>query len=278
MNNEILEVIKVMNAIYGVDISVYDKLFLGKAINKRLLKNAIVDIVEYIDYLSQNSLESDKFLNSLNITHSDFFRNTIAFAFLEQWIIPKLIEEKSGGEIRIWSAGCSDGQEPYSIAMLFEKFNTTMSNPVKYRVIATDISKPTLNFARVGVYSKDAVENMKLKYLNEYFSNNGDSYTICPKIQKNVSFSTYDLLDKESNSPQEGIYGDFDMVFCSNLLFYYNPIIQQFILQKVVNALNSKGYLVTGESERGYIEKTTGLYMVSPPASIFQKVTSGGAL
>ncbi|NCB74522.1 MAG: hypothetical protein EOM51_07255 [Clostridia bacterium] len=86
---------------------------------------------------------------------------------------------------------------------------------------------------------------------------------------RTISFSTYDLLDKSTSSPQESIFGNFDLVICSNLLFYYQEKYQRFILKKLINSLDESGYLVTGEAERHSVTKIGGLLMVSPPSHIF---------
>jgi len=271
MNEELNEIIRVMNQRHGRDISMYDESFLLKSLGKRWVATGSKTAGEYCRYLEENSTEAHGFYSSLNINYSDFFRNPLTFALLEQWIFPKLISQKaSGGEIRVWSAGCSTGQEPYSIAMLLDKLTIAGGKMIRFRIFATDTSQSALALAREGVYAKDGVQNLKLKEINSYFTVQGETYTMTSRLRDCVNFSTYDLLDQSSANPPDSIYGDFDIVFCSNLLFYYKADIRHFILQKVQQSVSPLGYLVTGEAERALVEKNDRLKMVAPPAAIFQ--------
>ena len=270
-NTEVNEIIRVMNQIHGIDISMYDESFLLKSLGKRWIATGVKTAAAYLRYLEENSTEAAGFYNSLNINYSEFFRNPLTFALLEQWILPRLISQKAvGGEIRVWSAGCSSGQEAYSIAMLLDKLTTSGAKPIRVRIFATDTSQSALALARDGVYDKNTVQNVRLKELHNYFTAKGDTYTIASRLRERVNFSTYDLLDQSSANPPESIYGDFDIVFCSNLLFYYKPDIRHSILQKVQHSMSGMGYLVTGEAERAFVEKIDRLQLVAPPAAIFQ--------
>lgn len=271
MDKDVKKIIKVMNQIHGKEISMYDESFLTKSLKKRWVETGVETAVAYCNYLEKNSIEADALLASLNINYSEFFRNPLTFALLEQWILPRLISQKSGGgEIRIWSAGCAAGQEAYSIAMLMDKFGSANGNSIRFRIFATDTSQAALSLARDGVYDTDAVQNVKLKQLRDYFIKRDETYTISSRLRDNVTFSTYDLLDKSSANPPGSIYGDFDIVFCSNLLFYYKPDSRHFILHKVQQSISENGYLITGEAERGLVGKRDRLQMVAPPAAIFQ--------
>jgi len=279
MNLEVKELIKVIHQTYGRDISMYDRSFIEKSLKIRWIATGIKTVSAYLEYLSQNYTEADAFFRSLNITYSEFFRNLLAFVLLEQWILPKLIEKKSGGgEIRVWSAGCAAGQEAYSITLLLNEFDALRTNKIRYRIFATDISESVLTSARQGVYDAATVQNVRLKHIKEYFIKQGETYSISSVLKERVNFSAYDLLDKFSDYPQGSIYGDFDLVFCSNLLFYYRPEIQQFILHKMGRSMSENGYLVTGEAERTLVGEKCGMRAVAPPASIFQKKRNRGVL
>lgn len=271
MNKELNEIIMVMDQFHGRDISIFDESFLEKSLERRRVITGIKKVSEYRSFLEKSTLEADVFYNSLNITYSEFFRNPITFALLEQLILPELINQKpDGSEIRVWSAGCSSGQEAYSIAMLLAELVAANKRTIRFRIFATDTSQTALALARDGVYDQDAIENVKLYQLNQYFFKKGDTYTIVPQLRQSITFSTYDLLDEYSANPPESIYGDFDIVFCSNLLFYYRPEIQLSIIQKIYKSISAIGYLVTSEAERAYVEKATKLQMVAIPTSVFR--------
>jgi len=268
------EIIRVMDRTHGRDISHYDASFLAKSIDKRLAATGIMSHAAYNEYLSENSSEAKALFDSLNISYSEFFRNPLTFALLEQLVLPGLIEEKKKTgqpEIRIWSAGSAAGQEAYSIAILMDEITAATGNAGAFRIFATDISEPDLLLAKKGVFNSGAVQNVRLKHIRKYFISEGETYTVTPALRDRVDFSAYNLLDERCSCPPASIYGEFDLIVCSNLLFYYRPLIRQFILNKVHCCLSANGYLVTGEAEREIVAKTEGFRAVMPPAAVFQK-------
>ncbi len=273
MNGELVRIVKIMRVKHGGDISRYDESFLLKSVEKRMAATSRATMAEYCTYLSEDNGEAEAFLRSLNITYSEFFRNPLTFAVLEQRVLPRLIEKKlesGSAEIRIWSAGCAAGQEVYSVAILLDELLLARQISLAYRIFATDIAETALSSARNGVYDAAAVQNVQLKHIRSSFSEQNGSYTIARRIRERIEFSFYDLLDERSTSPPGSIYGDFDLVFCSNLLFYYTPAIRKFILNKVCHSLSDGGYLVTGEAERSILE-TINLDEISPMSGIYQK-------
>ena len=109
---------------------------------------------------------------------------------------------------------------------------------------------------------------MVFKY---FFIKTGDTYTISDRLKQHVGFSTYDLLDNRYSCPQESIFGNFDLVVCSNMLFYYKPNHQQYIVRKLIDSMDKFGYLITGEAERQVVENFTELYQVAPPSPIYKQ-------
>lgn len=271
MNREINKIILCVEKTYARDISIYDKSFLLKSLEKRWAITGVEKVSEYCTYLEKNKTEAEAFFRSLNITYSHFFRNSLTFALLEQQIIPNLISRKTdGSEIRVWSAGCSGGQEAYSIAMLLDELLSNREKKIRFRIFATDISQEALSLARAGIYGEDSVQNLKIKQLENYFTKKDKTYTIVPGLRRNINFSTYDLLDQFAGNPPESIYGDFDIVFCSNLLFYYKADVRDFIIKKMKKSMSAMGYLVTGEAERTFIENDDKMKMIVPAAAVFQ--------
>ena len=274
MNKEMQQIVKAMS---GTDkeISCYDESFLVKSLEKRLAATSCATIADYCEYLSVHDGEAEEFARSLNITYSEFFRNPLTFDVLEQRVLPALIEEKlelGRSEIRIWSAGCAAGQESYSIAILLDELISARKIPLSFRIFASDISDESLASARRGVYDAAALQNVKLKHIQSCFESHNGSYLIDGRLQQKIEFSYYDLLDTRSSCPSGSIYGDFDIVFCSNLLFYYRPEIWQLILKKVCCALSRGGYLVTGEAERAIVERTS-LSEIFPMSAVYRKTS-----
>lgn len=131
MNNEITKTIQIYKNIYNLDISMYDDKFLNQIIGNRLAVYEIQKPIDYIDTLKNNPEEAETLFKLLNNNYTEFFRNILTFAHLEQWILPNLMEKKQGNELRIWSAGCSTGQEAYSLAILLENINVKKKEPIR---------------------------------------------------------------------------------------------------------------------------------------------------
>ena len=272
MDKELTEVLRILQSICDFDVFAYDEVFLKRTAEKGFAASNVKDFFEYAAYLSANAEEAGALLQTLNVTHTEFFRNSLTFAHLEQWLLPRLIENKpQNGELRIWSAGCSTGQEAYSLAMLLENINASKQKKTRYRIIATDISQDALLAAGKGEYNEREIQRVRVKDLKEFFVKSGETYTVCDRLKQHVSFSFYDLLDSRSFCPQESIFGSFDLVLCCNLLFYYKPNYQRSILKKLKNSVAENGYLITGETESHTAAKYCDLIPVSPPSTIFKQ-------
>ena len=274
MTKEIQKYIQLLKEQYALDISMYDSSFLEKSIQFRLSSTSCLNFEAYLDYMAKVPNETSCLFDQLSNSYSEFFRNPLTFAILEQLVIPGLFERQSkklSGEIRIWSAGCASGQEPYSLAMLLDNFKNTRVPTMSYRIFATDNSVNELEVARKGVFDFKSVQNTKLEYAEKYFRQKGESYQLDSKLMEQVDFSVYDLLDKDSGSPSASIYGDFDLIMCSNVLFYYQPDYQQIILQKIYSALKPGGFFITGEAEKQIVNSFKGFRPFLVPAGLFVK-------
>ncbi len=278
MKKELDKIILLIGQTRDDDLSRYDTAFLLRTIETRMSETGISNAKEYGSFLLDNNPETDLLFQSLQISYSEFFRNQLAFALLEQHILPGLIaaKQKNGTEIRIWSAGCAAGQEAYSIAILLDEMTADLAEKVSFRVFATDRSYSELECAQKGVYDAAALRNVRLKHLEKYFTRQSDSYSLDDRLKKMVNFSLFELLDQSSISPPVSIYGDFDIVFCSNLLFYYRPETRRLVLEKVSRSLSVERILVTGEAEISIVEKHGGFASFSKPSPIFKKTTHRG--
>ncbi|GAB6106584.1 CheR family methyltransferase [Fusibacter bizertensis] len=253
-----------------LDVSVFDKVFFAKSLEKRMLELSIATYEEYLAYLSSQSLEAIHLHNSLYNTYTEFYRDRVTFAILEEEILPSMIAKKGNkSEIRIWSVGCSTGQEAYSIMMLFNDIIKFYTFDVKIRLFATDISEESLEVAKNGVYSYNSIQNLKIKHVNRYFEHHNDTYTVIPELRKQIAFSYYDVLDANTINPPESIYGNFDLIICCNLLIYYRPLIQQKIIKKLMSNLNTGSYLVLGKIERNLIAEHSLLKSIDTSSGIF---------
>ena len=268
------EITEVMRNKHGLDISAFDENFLVKAFELRRVSSASGTPANYLDRLAEDPEEVDVFFHSLTISYSIFFRSPLVFSTLEQMVLPSVIRriESSGQpDLRIWSAGCAAGQEAYSISILLEELNSELDCSISYIVFATDSSETELALARKGDYNADNLKNVRMGHFKKYFKRQGELYSISASQKKKVHFVPYDLLDPNTISPSESIYGDFDLVFCSNVLYYYRPEYQQIIISKLKRSLKNGGYLVSDKTEHSIIESAGGLVPIFPTSGIFQK-------
>ena len=272
---ETLEIIKILKHTYDLDVSMFAESFVEKTLHNRIHSTTQEINVYFSNLVSGNKEEAILLRESLQNNFSDFFRDSSVFAQLERKILPKLIEEnKNQREIRVWSAGCSTGQEPYSIAMLLEDYMSFNGGRLRrYRIIATDNSETALEYGRNGEYLTSEIQNLKLKHINKYFTEQGENHLISEKIRDNVKFYTYDVLDQSSVSPYESVFGDFDLVICCNLLIYYKQDIQKFIINKLANSLSDSGYLILGNAEQNLVRGEFGIKKYTGEHSIFHKKT-----
>jgi chemotaxis methyl-accepting protein methylase len=238
---------------YGIDITIYEDSFLVKSLEKCMDEAGSKSFQGYCQLIKSNSSAAEHFIGSLNNTYSSFFRNSLTFACLENLILPELLKRKNKTnekELRIWSAACSAGQESYSIAILLNEFLEATNSSLSYRIFATDINVNQLKIAEKGIFDESWLSNVTLSRLKNYFIQNKRHYEIHDKLKKHIDFSYFDLLNDKLSCPPESIFGNFDIIILSNLLFYYKTSTRSRILSKIENCLSRGGYLFTSESER----------------------------
>jgi len=271
-DDSVFEMIRIMKATYAKDLSIYEEAFLVKTL-KRRMAGINVNQSDYPLYLQENGDEAERLMASFQITYSQFFRNSLTFAVLEQLVLPQLLSRKpENGELRVWSAGCSTGQEAYSIAILIEELIRTAKKPMRFRIFATDLSREAVSIAKAGIYNEDEVSNIRMKHLKSYFMKRGEAYGVIPGLKDKIDFSEYDLLDSHSSNPPDSIFGDFDIIFCCNLLFYYKTAVRRSIVGKLKRSLAEGGFLITGEAESIFMGKDEDLKMLSSSVPVFWKL------
>ncbi len=269
------ELIRVMDRAHGLDISGFDPSFLVRSLERRLQTIGCVSAENYLaERLAKDPLEAEAFHRSLRVGYSAFFRNPLTFALLETQALPDLAENarKTGRSgLRVWSAGCAAGQEAWSVAMLLDELAVSPDRHTPWRVFGTDLCEPDLALARAGVYAAAELGNVCLRHLDTCFTRQGDGFAVTERLRERVEFTVYDLLDTGNSCPPASIFGDFDLVLCCNVLFYYRPAQQCRILEKLLGCLTPGGYLVTGETERRIAKSVANLREVTSPAPVFQK-------
>lgn len=172
-----------------------------------------------------------------------FFRDKTPFDHLKEAIFPVLAQARRGSRIRIWCAACSTGQEPYSIAMMLDQ-NPALTGGVPVEIVATDISDRCLERARQGLFTQFEVQRgLPIQMLMHYFTQQDDHWRISERLRQMVSFRKMNLMDPAYN------LGQFDVVFCRNVLIYFDGPTKSAVLERVASAMNPGGFLLMGAAE-----------------------------
>lgn len=227
------------------------KYLLESRLMKRLNFLSINTYEEYLDFLKFNiNKEQEKryLFEAITINETFFFRNQPQLNALVQKVIPDLIAaKKSSGspKLRIWSAASSSGEEAYSVAMTIMDLVRPRYPDLSVEIIGTDISQAVINTAKSGVYKEYSVRNTPAYYLKKYFKVNGGNYEVNPDIRKMVSFKILNLFDDRSMRAMM----NFDIVFCANVLIYFDINSKVKVVSNIYNSLNKGGYLFIGYAE-----------------------------
>ncbi len=229
------------------------KYFLENRLFQRLKALHINDFETYVHKI-QNGLmdrELQQLINQITINETFFFRNEAQLEALEKHILPELFQrarQRPDKTIRLWSAACSTGEEPYSIAILLqEKFRPLLSG-VGVEILATDINSQVLQKARVGLYREYAVRKIAPELLQRYFQPRSNGYEILPQIRQRVQFRQLNLADRWHMQQIRGM----DVIICANVLLYFDERSKRQVVNSLYDSLNPGGYLLLGYSESLY--------------------------
>lgn len=209
------------------------------------------DLASYFDFLQNDAAEVDLLIDSLTINVTKFFRNPFAFYYLEKIVFKDIIAacKNNNQEIRIWSAGCSTGEETYTLAILLQEYFEREKIELPAIIIGTDIDKNIIKKAKTAVYNSTSIENLPFSFVEKYFRKEDEKYVLIDKIKNMVDFSEYDILHHDFAVPPASVFGDFNLILCRNLLIYFYLDSQTLILNRIASALVKNGYLMLGEAE-----------------------------
>ncbi len=254
----------ILNSYYSIDFSSYKINCLQRRIKRRMIILKLEKVEDYLELISNNEDERKKLLDTITINVTRFFRDEKTYDYIYQNLMPKI---KDKHDINIWSAGCSSGEEPYSIAMLFDYFKEENHLNYNYHVFSTDIDQGSIEKAEQGVYTPKSIYNLNGIFrtiFNYHVKKEGNYYYIADKIKVNVSF--------EKNSIFSSRWKDkFDFIFCRNVFIYFSRELQNRALQIFREQLKDDGYLVLGRVETIFSEKRDIFKIVSNRDKIYSK-------
>ncbi len=225
----------------GIDFSYYKEKTVLRRLERRISINRFNSLDQYLIFLSESDGEKDILFRELLIGVTSFFRDPEAYKSLEENVLPNLDYNKQSG-IRVWSAGCSTGEEVYSIAMLLLEYMNKNNIECDLKIFATDIDKHSLEVAGQGFYPESIVADIDPALLAKYFTRKENGYLIDQAVREVVVFATHNLL-------KDPPFSKLNLLVCRNLFIYLKPDMQQKILHMFYYALNSNGFLFMGGSE-----------------------------
>jgi chemotaxis methyl-accepting protein methylase len=229
---------------------------------------------EYEAFLENDSGEIDSLLDSLTVGVSEFFRDPLVFSILPKIAIPLILEKKASKRdylLRVWSAGCSSGEEAYSVAILIAEALSKRPEPFRLLVFGTDIDEKNLVMAREGRFPSERLEQVPLGLVEKYFHEENGFYRVKEAIREVTGFSRHDLLADDPVTPAESVYGAFDMILCCNVLMYMVPKIQEKIFYRLDHALKRGGFFVLGDAEEIPAQQAAWYDTVCRHCKVFHK-------
>ncbi|MEO0964781.1 MAG: protein-glutamate O-methyltransferase CheR [Planctomycetota bacterium] len=233
----------------GIHFQDSKKYVLESRLSRRVEELGFDDFEQYLMFLTAGPYQMDEFqemFNRITINETSFFRNEPQLEAFEREILSELLEKRSKTKtLRIWSAACSSGEEPYTLAMQVHRSLGVRLSDWRIEILGTDISEKVLMQAQSGVYTHYAVRSVGPMILSRYFKQEGSEYILDPTIKSMVHFEKLNLKDRHAAKR----FGTFDIIFCRNVLIYFDDQMRTQVVKTFHDQLNDDGTLLIGHSE-----------------------------
>jgi len=248
----------------GITFTPTNRSILESRLKEKLRERGIDSVRTYYSKITGDREEMKSFLDSITTNLTRFFRNQPQFDAFEHYVIPELMKIKKvtgSNTIKIWSAGCSTGEEPYTISMMLSKILTP---PWRFEILASDISLKCLMTAKEGFYAGNRIEGIPDEYLHRYFDKIEDGYKVNEEVRSKIRFDYHNL---KNDSGQRG----FDVVFCRNVIIYFDEAAQTAVINRFWDAMASKSFLFIGHSESLFGMATKFEFVKTEWATLYSK-------
>jgi chemotaxis protein methyltransferase CheR len=261
---------------FGINLGEGKKVMVELRLRKRLKATGFASHEEYVDYLFSEEGMQRELLHMVDVittNKTDFFREPAHFTFLQEYLLRHFADEGYGiagrkGPLNVWSAACSTGEEPYTIAMVLQDFAETQQS-IAYDILGTDLSSTVLSIAAQGIYPEARVEPVPRPYRRRYLRRGTGGYEgsvrVVPELRSSVGFRRLNLLQARDSG-----LGPFDVVFLRNVIIYFDRAGKQEVVSQVVDRIRPGGYLFVGHSETLF-DMDAPLKMVQP--TIYRRVS-----
>ncbi|WP_024654211.1 CheR family methyltransferase [Borrelia persica] len=235
---------------FGINLTEKKKLLIESRLSSTIKAKNLSSFTEYINYLEKqkDQMSLIELVDKISTNHTYFFREANHFEFLEKKILPKIIKrmtESGEREIRMWSAGCSSGEEAYTIAMILNEYINKNNIKCKVKILATDISITVLKEAKEGIYPEERIktlpDKLKTKYLNKL---ENDKFIVKDVLKEMTVFRKLNLMNEVFPFKKK-----FDLIFCRNVMIYFDEKTRNKLAEKFNRYLKNDSYLLIGHSE-----------------------------
>ncbi|MCI9064289.1 MAG: protein-glutamate O-methyltransferase CheR [Lachnospiraceae bacterium] len=221
-----------------IDLNAYKEKQMKRRIDTLISKNKIVGYENYVSVLKTDQTKFEEFVNYLTINVSEFYRNVDQWQLLDKDVFPELIS-RYGKNLKIWSAACSTGDEPYSLVMALSRHLPLN----QIRIYATDLDKQVIEKAKLGLYGEKSVAGVPADLKKKFFTKIGPSYQISDEVKSRVEFKEHNLL-------KDTYPTDFHLIVCRNVLIYFTEEAKDEVFRKFQKSLKPGGYLFIGSTEQ----------------------------
>ena len=241
----------------GIDLSSYKSEQMRRRLSTVMTRAGAQNLIEYHRILTRDPVKLQQFRDFVTINVSEFFRIPDKFEYLRRQILPELL--KSHRRLNVWSAGCSNGAEPYTLAIVLNE----MAPSGHWRILATDIDTTILDYARHGIYPPTDLRNVGSRHLRKYFTPLGEHYQVADAIKSKVQFRPHDLL-------RDAYEADFDLIVCRHVIIYFTEEAKEDIFRKFNASLRPGGVLFVGGTE--IMKRPKDLGYESLAVSFYRKI------
>lgn len=252
---------------YGINLT-HKKTLIEGRLSNIIVEKGFISFDDYLDFVFGDSTggEIETLINKLTTNHTFFMRESKHFDYFGNTVLPYLSQTVKNRDLRIWSAGCSSGEEPYTLQMIMNDYFDKDAQMWDKKILATDISKRVLGIAREGIYPSDAISDVPPLWKLNYFEKLGsDEVKVTDKIKNDVIFREFNLMEE-----QFLFRGKFHVIFCRNVMIYFDAQTKISLVNRFYDALDEGGYLFIGHSETVDRDATDLKYIM--PA-VYRKVT-----
>ncbi|MBU9723949.1 MULTISPECIES: CheR family methyltransferase [Bacillaceae] len=231
----------------SIDLSLYKEGQMKRRLTSLRDKRGYKSFSNYFSAMINDQTLFDEFLQRMTINVSEFFRNPKRWEVLEKDILPRLLENKTG-KLKVWSAACSTGEEPYTITMLLRKY----LDYIHMDILASDLDQVILERAKIGLYGERALKDVPPGYVQKYFEKENAGFKVLEELKRPIRFKQHDLL---SSSFETG----FDLIVCRNVMIYFTEEAKEQLYMKFCQALKPGGVLFVGSTEQIFHPHKYGL-------------------